>query len=596
MDSSVGNMKSAWIRRSGIVSLITFFALGAQEPQLLLRVVDHNNIPIKEAVVGYRYKIELLATGITQSLPTITIPGSEQFQTFGREMQMRTVNGESSATHRLNIKVEKPGEFLLGPVEIVVNGKAVQSKSCVVRVVADTAAAQKSRARAAQEADELDVFARLSLNKKRAVIGEKIEATLRFYVCGAPITVSSIVKPECTECTMGAYREPLSGREVIKGKSYGYLEWSWDVYATQEGSITIPAYLVEYDIPQRTSSHNGLFHSLFGMPERKRVYSNAASLVASALPPTDQAVQAVGVCKRLNARIQPAVIKEGEAAVLTLELEGDADLDALTTPPLVDMPSGLKWYASKATTHAPTQVGGCAVRAFEYIVQGVSAGDHIIPAQSFFCFDTHKHAYCTLESTPISIAVAVAARQAAPIRAGSVDALSPDERAELAQDSLGLAPLDVGDPCACVPSYGMPWWLFAVLAIIPSVFFGGRALRHYRATVRSRHAPYYRRMHAYATARAALKKAQKLQQPMHIYAIMLTFFASRVGSDAGPMSQELIHRALHNADVAPAQLHAWDLYFTRIAHVAFESTSKPQPTDSLFEEGFMWLAVFEKKL
>ena len=63
-------------------------------------------------------------------------------------------------------------------------------------------------------------------------------------------------------------------------------------------------------------------------------------------------VHAVGSFERISADIKPSIAKEGEGMVLTIEIEGVGNLQAIATPKL-SMPDALKYYDSNSTIIPP---------------------------------------------------------------------------------------------------------------------------------------------------------------------------------------------------------------------------------------------------
>lgn len=575
--------------------MFILFGVGAQAADLKLRIVDQNNMLLKEATAGYPCKIEITVSDVSGSLPHIAIPGIEQFHMFGREVQRRSVNGVNTVTHRYTVRTDKPGVFELGPVTIEVDGKSLVSNKISLRVVGGPAPAPRHAAPSVVRDEEIDIFARLTLDTSRAVVGEKVGATLRVYVYGAEVNVHAIIKPDCASCTMTGYSEPVSGRETIKGKQYGFLEWTWDLYPTAPGNIVVPAYGVEYDAPkahiQRTN--HGFLSSFFNSFERKRIYSNAANITVSPLPETTKTVQGIGEFKSFVAHIKPGSVKQGEGAVLTLELEGHGTIQG-DIPELFGMPASLKWYASKWYTQEAHDADAMPKRCFEYIVQGMEAGDWSIPAQLFFYYDTRTRTYKTLETAGVTMTVTP---QDKKNLLNQQQGQGTHAQAEEASDVSGLAPLDTSDVWYPVRTRMLSWWLFFALIMLPVVVFGRTTIHSYVTRLRALHAPEYTRKHAYAIARAALRDARTQEKASAIYPLFLELFAARAGISVFHLTHDVIDTMLKNAGLSAAELDAWHDYWDRAAQASYMSNNTDaSDAQRLFEESNAWLMRLEGNL
>src|SRR5436190_9749937 len=176
------------------------------------------------------------------------------------------------------------------------------------------------------------------------------------------------------------------------------------MYPTKGGEFLIPAYSADYEIPLKDNHLLGSFFMFMNnRTDRKRVYSNAVKITVDSLPHSNISAQAVGVFDNIHAQITPAVAKEGEGMVLSLEINGNGNMHAITTP-VLHMPSALKYYDSN-TTIINDDDNECVKKRFEFIVQGMETGDWEIPEQSFVYFDINKQDYVTLKTSSLSVSI-----------------------------------------------------------------------------------------------------------------------------------------------------------------------------------------------
>lgn len=208
----------------------------------------------------------------------------------------------------------------------------------------------------------------------------------------------------------------------------------------------------------------GSFFMLINRSERKRVYSNAITVKVNPLPPYTEPIKAVGVFDRFSTEITPNVIKEGEAMVLGLEIEGSGNMHILEIPTL-NIPPALKYYPSNTSIIKSEYADESSKKRFEFIVQGLESGDFQIPEQTFTYFNTEKHEYVTMHSSTLSVSI-----MPNPIntKKDNMQPIAPSSIAFKEDEDLIFfnteGQLHIGNN---LPS--LPWWLFQCLSLL--IFF-----------------------------------------------------------------------------------------------------------------------------
>jgi len=545
--------------------------LGNTTGQLTLSSSD--GMPLKRAGVGQPFTLKFVATYEDGQSQEPVLEGASGLVVQRTGFQMSTMNRVSRATYTYSVRAKKQGIYTIGPVRYVQGGKEHTSNTVTVRVGAD----QEIDTHAVNSAHK-HAFARLTVSKPRAYVGEKITYNIRFYYQDPSTEVDHMVRPAMDAFNISDQRAAHAGREKINDDVYRYIEWSWDLYPSQVGEHSIDAHRLDFTQMRNDDDRFSRLSMFLGpRADHKRVYTNSAMIQVEPLPPHDGHVVGIGSFKNFRATIEPALSKEGEAMVLTLALEGDANFDAITIPALQNMPEVFRSYPSKQ--YQRTAVSGATEKVFEFIVQGMKAGNWEIPSQECSFFDVGTGHYKRLHTSPLSVTVLPSshAHKSATVSHDvdtAIDVPTPDE----------LFPVTASWGATC-PEYVIPFSLLFVLAFLPFAYMVGRFLLF---KVRARFDRWRRvpsRRGYFKQARAALHNAQSKKNASLVYPVFVTLVA---GIEAQPQSVVTQNYLLHMIDD-----ERWRSYIAQAAEYAFY-TPKANVT-AFFNEGFVWMDRLEKK-
>lgn len=538
--------------------------------EIKLSIRDMEGNRTKEGVMGVPFFVDVHMHINNGTMRYPTIDGLEHFAVQRSGFQLNTINGVSNATYSYQVRIDKPGTYVIGPATAKTAMGIEQSDTATITIV------EQQEKKHAQNS----TFLALSTNKQRLFVGEKVHCSLRFYYTNNGVQVRSISgmnERDIQGITMYQAVGPVQGQAEIQGVHYDYVEWSWDSVATQSGTIVIPAYAIEYH--QEQPSHKNRFGVLFGIishqVQQKKVYSNAVTLTVDDIPPTQETVHTVGIIQSFEARIHPSVVKQGEGMVLTLSVTGDIDMHSLDIHTLIDMPSACKWYESKqAITHD--------TKTFEFIVQGLVPGDWQIPPQKLHYFDTKAKKYKTIQSDILAVTVFPSAQENNKV-------VDEQEHHDLVHDTQTLLPLDTSDvwyeekPCmlswqwfiAFVAMMFVAWSCVIILYVLWNGCYKNNKVR------------------VFARARQELKKAEEQGESSRVYAIMMHACADRMGMSRTEVTEHTIRELLIKAHYADETVHAWHLFFMQMQVHAF---SEKKNINGIFEKAYQWLSILENVL
>lgn len=554
-----------------------------------LKVKSLEGAPLQMAGVGVPFLVEVTARGRDASQKP-KIAGLDKFQVQTAGIRVYSINGDASTTYTYKVRVDSPGSFVIGPAVLSIDGTQSQSKAVSIMVgnkqVIDQAYAKKVRA------DTNDAFIELSVDKNQVFVGERFTCSLTFLGKKGTVKLEALEEPKIPECTIGTKTGPLTGPRTINGVHYESITWTWQLFPKAAGTIVIPASGANYQVEQEANDSLSFFSPFFKFrAERKRTYSNAATIKVEPLPETKAHVDATGIFKSFDSKINPSVAQQGEGMVLLLELEGDGDLTQIKTLQLQGMPSALKWYDSKQYVRDTLGVHGLPVKCFEYIVQGLEQGSWEIPPQTFTYFDVSTRQYATLKTVacPVKIKLNPATKKTLSSEQTTNQILSkePDKTDD-------VLPLNTWG--ALRPSHQrtpMPWWLFFVLALLPLLKI---ALDIMRLFIRHR-ADYFKQQFAFKYARKKIQLAAREGASQRVHIIFIELFADRLKCAPSIVSQEVIEQALSTRGFSESEMRSWQDFYMHMHEKAFFALSRDRSEkDSLFNEAADWVKKLEKVL
>lgn len=580
MDKSVG--------KKGFIFFCVFMvSLCARADDINLRVISLKGGHILRVAIGEPFYVEVSLASNEGAMQSPSIPGLENDAITSRSTHITSINGKSQVSYRYEVVLSKIGRYIFGPVEMTVGGKTMRSGQAKIDIMP---APQEAIAKPDEASEQ--VFLRLQTDKKRAVVGEKIGCTLQFLYNDDRISLHAINGPELSSFILSGSRGPIAGEVQEQGVCYKSATWHWQMSATHTGAITVPAYRVDFTIPQ--SHDDALEQFSFFAPflrqrlQQKRVYSNTATIAVDPLPPCKSGVCAIGTFRHYYASINPMVAKEGEGMVLCLELEGD-DVDSVPTPELQGLPEALRFYDSKNYTK---QLPQGEKKYFEYIVQGLQPGSFEIPAQRFVFFDTTNRTYKELTTQPLMVTVMGNASYAASMH---------DEQSSLSDNVDAIDQARVLPLCGCWTGACnepcMPWWLFILFVVLPLIVWLYGAFHALVMRYRMAFSPQKQKKYAWINARKALANASRHNACEAVYPLFMHACAVRLSIDPQRLSQDMIEHALRTSGAQDEKINSWNAFFALMAELAFfKNRAHAHASPAFFDQAAQWLVFLEERI
>lgn len=516
-------------------------------------------------------------------------PGSDFQLVWGPSVStsssFRSVNGVSSMTTQKSwtyvLKPLKTGTFAIASASAKVDGSPVHSAVTNVQVIANGASGSSGNSSSSSQqggrpsiqsqgsanpqsqVSSDDIFLRLAVGKRSAVVGEPINVTLKLY-SRVQITGFDDLKLPVFN---GFWSQELDNITQLnfQRESYNDMLYSaavirnYVIIPQKSGTLTIdPAELVCLVAVHNTSYGNSIFDSLFDdySEVRRRLTTPLVNIEVSPLPAGAPASfsGAVGSYK-MKASLTKDEIKANDASTLKITVSGNGNLSLLDAPE-VSFPLDFEAYDVESTSKT-SRGGTSGEKTFEIPFIARSEGEYTIGPIEFSYYDTATKRYETLRSEPLPITVLRGSGQAAlsggsdtapstPVQ-NEVQSLGEDIRF-IATSAPGLIPAG-----KFIVTRGWFWGLLAgmVLAslaflLIRRIVLGKRA--DVQAT-RSRQATKMA-LKRLSLAKSYLSKNQRSEFYTELHSALNGFAADRLSLDMTDMSKDNIAAELASRGVS----------------------------------------------
>ncbi|MDR0737992.1 MAG: BatD family protein [Prevotellaceae bacterium] len=346
---------------------------------------------------------------------------------------VQIINGKTSYNRSVSmvyiLQANQEGTINIGAAEALVEGKAYQTKTLSIQVVAggntsqngntQTTTTQEQAPESHQNinADETDVFTRIHLSKSTAVQGEYMIATIKLYTRQMNIAGFEDVKfPTFNGFWSQELETPQQlqfQRENVNGKLYNTaLLRRYILFPQQTGTLKIDPFEVNcvLQVYAKNSQPRSFFDSFFDSPQniRKHIQSPPTTIKVEPLPSGAPASfkGAVGNNFRMDAAFNRDSVTANDALSLIVKITGEGNIK-LVEKPKVNFPPHFETYDVKTSDNTKTSSSGISgTKQFEYPVIPRNEGSFDIPPVEFTYFDITKKQYVTLRSKNLHLGVA----------------------------------------------------------------------------------------------------------------------------------------------------------------------------------------------
>lgn len=362
----------------------------------------------------------------------------------GSSTSTQIINGKRSSSHQTTFTYilipKSKGTFTIPEATATLRGERITSGPTQIQVVSEGASSGSSQrpggssSRSGQSSDASstgnissdDLFLRLSVSKREAVVGEPLTATLKLY---QRVNIGGFENAKFPSFNGFWSQETYAPaniefkRESIDDKIYNTATLrSYVLIPQQAGPIAIePAELVcLVNVRVNAGGSGSIFDSFFQNDYRtirKRVTSPGVTVKVNPLPAGQPASYGGGVGNfNVSAKLTANEMKTHDAASLIVTVSGRGNV-ALLEAPKVNFPPDFEVYDMKTTENTDKSAGGVSgSKTFEFPFIPRSHGDFTIDPIEYSYYDVNSGKYVVSRTEPMDIKVAKGKGGDAPSR------------------------------------------------------------------------------------------------------------------------------------------------------------------------------------
>ena len=430
-----------WI--TAFVALMFAFAGWAQST---IRVEVHNIVELSE-----RFNVVFIVEGEHAPSEFQWSPGEDFNLVWGPQKgtstSMSIVNGKTTRSSQTSytyiLQAKKTGTFTFAPATATVRGDQIRSKAVQITVVEGAGAqgqaqggsqqggSQQQEARPSASTDAGELFMRLNLSKRDAMVGEPVTATLKIYQRANLTGFEDARFPKFNGFWSQEVDTPQSiefQREQVGDKMYNTAVLRrWVLIPQKAGTLTIePAEIVcLVNVRTQRARTGSIFDDFFEndyVTQRQRVSTPALNVKVTALPGGAPAGFSGAVGEYgVSAKLSKDALQTHDAASLIVTVTGKGNVSLVEAPKL-DFPPDFEVYDVKATS-ATDKSGTNGSKTFEYPFIPRSPGDFVLSPVRFSYYDVKNHRYATALTDSLRLTVergAAGAAQPAQDGAGTL--------------------------------------------------------------------------------------------------------------------------------------------------------------------------------
>ncbi|MGE0086826.1 MAG: BatD family protein [Desulfococcaceae bacterium] len=254
-----------------------------------------------------------------------------------------------------------------------------------------------------------DVFAQAQVSENSPFAGQQIVYTIKVYQA-AEIANANLQAPDFSGFSAKKVEEPKQYRTVVNGREFHVTALTYVLIPVKPGEITIGPAVLHCDIVRRSGRRRSFFDDPFlgGRLESAVFQTEPISLNIRALPQYQGTGKFSGLVGKfsIHTAIDPAAIKVGESATLSLVISGTGNIMDAGQPEIA-IPQSFKTYNDNPEDAIQvTEQGYSGQKSFRTALVPSEPGEYDIGAVQLVYFDTEKGEYAETAAHALHMSVA----------------------------------------------------------------------------------------------------------------------------------------------------------------------------------------------
>ncbi len=312
--------------------------------------------------------------------------------------QVSLVNNKMSASlsYTYYLTAREPGEFVIGPVSLEVEGETLETEPIRIRVLAD------DEAPAAE--DDRDTFVTVSISEERPYVGQQVVYVWRFYrrVQVADAQLEEMSFGDLVAENLGDVRE---FRTTENGVEYLVNEIRKALFPQRPGPVVIPPSVLSFQVAVRSRRSRSVFDFGRVAMEPRSLRSRPLELEVLPLPPAPPGFRGLVGDFDIDASLARAQVAVGESATFAVTVSGRGNVQMIGPPELPEL-QGFKVYDDKPSSRIERAEGGLSgSKTFRSALVPLQPGETEVAPLRLVYFDPAAEEFRVKTTTALTLDV-----------------------------------------------------------------------------------------------------------------------------------------------------------------------------------------------
>ncbi|MCX7905234.1 MAG: BatD family protein [Elusimicrobiales bacterium] len=376
--------------------------------------VDKKIVPINES---FTLTISVSGENISNVKPDI--PNFTDFNIYqsGKSSNISIINGQINTTIEFSYTLipKRTGKFVIPKIGIFTGKEKYFTKEIEIEVTSPSISQTQPHTKTKTQQNrnqnlsrEELIFAKATVDKKTAYIGEQITLSIKFYTA-LPVASNPQYYPPNYSNLLSEELPPIrTGTEIINGIRYYFAETKVALFGIMAGKAKISSAKIVAPIQEDTvfdpfdPNFIQKFFSQMARTQDITLETKPIEIEILDLPPPPKDFSGGVGNFFITAKIDNSTPHAGDPINITVEISGKGNVKQIN-PPQINHPS-LKIYdilSSETNSKNNDIIGG--TKKFTYIATPLNEGSIIIDGIKFTFFNIDTKNYETITTHPIKI-------------------------------------------------------------------------------------------------------------------------------------------------------------------------------------------------
>jgi hypothetical protein len=306
------------------------------------------NIESNQITAGDAVQFSITITGSSSApQPNIKPIDGLKIDYLGPMSQFQFINGRSSSSiaHNYVLTALKPGNYTLGPFEIMDGSNKLVTNTVQLSVIKGSSGGGSNNSSSSGQSDS-QLYFNFSISKTKIYWGEKIPITFRLYVgdvrLGGNIESLSFNQPQVT---LDQIKIAGEQQQLVNGQVYRVVQLNGVLSPLKTGTFTLgPAKMVLPVMVRRRSALDDFFDD-YVKREVQLESTNKPAVTILPVPMNGRPAnfsQGIGRFQ-VSASADPTTVKQGDPITVQMTVTGSGNFQSITAPVLANT-NGFKVY------------------------------------------------------------------------------------------------------------------------------------------------------------------------------------------------------------------------------------------------------------